>query len=293
LSYLSIPNLYRPEGQDILLFREAFALEKVHGTSAHLSWRNGKLTFSSGGASHERFRALFDEPGLTAKLTEKIGLADGTVAIYGEAHGGKLLGMSKTYGMELRFVAFEARINDCWLSVPQAHDFTESLGLQFVHYEKIPATLEAINAQRDAPSVQAVRNGMEPGHIREGIVLRPLIEVMKNNGQRIICKHKRDEFRETQETRSVEVDPAKLQVLQEAEKIADEWVTAMRLEHVLDKIQTPLSVKTTKTVIDAMLEDVLREGSGEFQDSPEARKAIGKKTAEMFHGWLKCPTTTV
>ncbi|MDE2095661.1 MAG: hypothetical protein KGL39_00260 [Patescibacteria group bacterium] len=163
--------------------------------------------------------------------------------------------------------------------------------MEFVHYVKIPTDLEAINRERDADSVQAVRNGMGPGKIREGIVLRPLIEVRKNNDERIIAKHKRDEFRETQETRSVEVDPVRLQVLQEAEKIADEWVTPMRLDHVLAKIpqeeNRPLTIERTKEVISSMIKDVLREGEGEFVNSPEVGRAIGKRTAQLFKQYLQ------
>jgi hypothetical protein len=267
-------------------------MEKIHGTSAHVSWRDGRLHFSSGSASSTRFKALFDEPAMTAKFMEHIGVGK-AATVYGEAYGGKLMGMSKTYGIELGFVVFDIKIDDLWLAVPQAHQLAESLGFQFVHYVKIPTNLEAISRERDADSVQAIRCGMGPGHIREGVVLRPPIEVRKNNDERIIMKHKRDEFRETQETRSVEVDPARLKVLQEAEQIADEWVTARRMEHVLGKVEGDLTPKRTPEVIAAVLEDVLREGKGEFVDSPEARKAIGKKAAYEFLQTFKRKEATI
>ena len=65
MGYAHIVNLYRPDGQTILLFRECWALEKVHGTSAHVSFvRSGAggiaVSFSPGAESAERFRALFD-----------------------------------------------------------------------------------------------------------------------------------------------------------------------------------------------------------------------------------------
>lgn len=65
------------------------------------------------------------------------------------------------------------------------------------------------NTLQNQSPVQAIRNGMG-SHIREGVILRPLIEVRKNNDERIIVKHKRDEFRETKEHRHVETDPDKL-----------------------------------------------------------------------------------
>ena len=45
-------------------------------------------------------------------------------------------------------------------------------------------------------------------------------------------------------------------------------------------------IKATPRVIAAMIEDVLREGSGEIVDSRDARAAIGRKTAAMFKAWL-------
>ena len=47
MGYLHIDNLYK--AQDILNFKTCYALEKIHGTSAHLKWDNGELTFFSGG----------------------------------------------------------------------------------------------------------------------------------------------------------------------------------------------------------------------------------------------------
>ena len=77
-------------------------------------------------------------------------------------------------------------------------------------------------------------------------------------------------------------DPAKLAVLDAAEDIANEWVTPTRLQHVLDKLEQGIGLDRTKDVIAAMVEDVTREGKGEIVDSKDARKAIGKKAAELF-----------
>jgi hypothetical protein len=69
MGYMHIENLYR--NQKILNFKRCYALEKVHGTSARVSWDAEKvrqeagakyagLTFFGGGESNERFAALFD-----------------------------------------------------------------------------------------------------------------------------------------------------------------------------------------------------------------------------------------
>ena len=275
MSYAHIENLYK--NQTILMFRECYATEKIHGSSAHVAWKDGKLTLFAGGESAERFAALFSRETLTEGFTA---LGHDEVTVYGEVYGGRCQGMSATYGKELRFIAFEVQIGEAWLSVENAVDVATKLGIEFVHYRKISTDLTAIDAERDADSVQAVRNGMGPGHKREGIVLHPLQEFRDQRGDRVIAKHKRDEFKETATPR--EVDPAKAKTLADAEAIALEWVTDMRLTHVLDKLPGPHCPEQTGMVIKAMTEDVMREGAGEFVDTKDARRAIGSRTAAMF-----------
>jgi hypothetical protein len=290
VGYLHIDNLYK--NTDVLAFKEVYALEKIHGTSAHISFKlNGSLPvdfggpkptplihFFSGGEKHDNFVKLFDHEKLFAKFVE-LGLD--SVTIYGEAYGGKQQGMRETYGPNLKFVAFDVEIGDNWLGVEQAAAFCASLGLEFVHFEKGPATVEWLNSQRDADSMQAIRNGVGPGKIREGVVIRPPFEVKTNNGKRVISKHKRDEFKETSTPRAV--DPEKLVVLSDAKAIASEWVTEMRLSHVMDKLSPPaIAMEDIKRVIYAMMEDIGREAEGEIKWSPAVNKAIGNETATLF-----------
>lgn len=289
MGYMHIENLYK--NQIILGSKRCYALEKVHGTSAHVRFSgttdasgavvDGMLSYFSGGASHERFVELFDHAALTAAF---IALGHVDVTVYGEAYGGKEQGMSATYGKSLAFIAFDVLIGGKWLDVPKALDVVTSLGLEFVPFVEGPTDLEWLNAQRDAPSEVAVRRGITEPRSREGVVLRPIYEVTLNNGDRVIAKHKGDQFRETKSPRVV--DPERAEALAGANAIADEWVTEMRLSHVLDKIPTTGPEDTPK-VIAAMIEDVIRESKGEIVDSREARKAIGTATARMFNQRLK------
>lgn len=283
MGYLHVKNLYAE--QDILMFKECFALEKIHGTSAHIGWNGTKLSFFSGGASHDNFVALFNADTIIAKLIELgFNTDDRKVTVYGEAYGGKEQGMSVTYGKELKFIVFDVRIGDCWLNVPKAEEFAISLGLEFIHYKRVSTDLAALDAERDADSEQAIRNGVGAGKKREGVVIRPLIELTKNNGSRVITKHKRDEFRETKSPRPV-VDPAKMKILEDANAIAEDWVTAMRLQHVLDKLPGH-SIEKMREVIAAMTEDVLREGENEIVVNDTVKKAIGKRTALEYKQYL-------
>lgn len=274
MGYLHIDNLYK--NQDILLFKECYALEKIHGTSAHVSWNKEKLGFFSGGSRYETFIDIFDKEKLAIRfLKEDIG----KVMIYGEAYGGKQQGMRATYGDSLKFIAFDVLIgDDCWLNVPLADEFCTNLGIEFVSYEKVSTDISILDRQRDLHSRQAVRNGVLATKPQEGVVLRPLIEMRKNHGSRIIAKHKI--LRETFTPRKVQ-DPALLVVLENAQEIATEWVTAERLRHVLDKIENPC-VECMREIIHSMLEDIKREGDGEIIWNKAVTRAISKKTVKLF-----------
>lgn len=280
MGYLHIQNLYK--SQTILLFHNCYALEKVHGTSAHISFNSQStevLRFFSGGESHTRFVNLFDQ----AALTEAF-LACGwpVVTVYGEAYGGRQQGMAATYGDRLGFIVFDITVGDRWLNVPEMAAMAASLGLESVPYEEIKTTLEEMNRVRDLPSEVAVRRGMGGDKRREGVVLRPLVEMTDGNGDRVITKHKLEAFSERATPQKI-VSSDKLVVLAEAEAIATEWVTPMRLQHVLQKLPDATDdMRTIPSLIKAMVEDVYREGTGEIVESKEASQAIGKRAAMLF-----------
>lgn len=298
MGYLKIPNLYK--SREVLLFKEVYVMEKIHGTSAHLKLRRNThldgayVTFFSGGEKYEKFISLFDDTQLV-RIFDQMGVNE--LVIFGEAYGGSQQGMSHTYGKDLKFVVFDVKIDGHWLSVPNAEQVAERFGLDFVYYQKVDSEIEMLNEMRDADSVQAQKNGMGIGHKSEGIVIRPLIEVTMNNGERVIAKHKRDDFRETKTPRNI--DTEKLKVLEEAQAIADEWVTEMRLAHVIDRINATmasipnthevpeLGVEETGFVIKKMIEDIKIEGEGEIVWSKDVERAIGKKTALLYKSRFK------
>lgn len=283
MGYRHINNLYKDKR--ILMFKEVYAMEKVHGTSAHISYRDGQLHFFSGGEKHNNFVALFDKDSLTQKF-EEIGHKD--IVVFGEAYGGKQQAMSHTYGKNLCFIAFEVKIGEKWLSVPRAETIANKLGLEFVPYERVPTDIEALEQERDRPSRVAVRRGILEPKISEGVVLRPLEEVTFNDGDRCIVKFKTEQFSERKsKADSKTVDAEKLAILAEAREVAEEWVTSMRLEHVLDKLPKDLSIEDMATVISAMKEDILREGLGEIVVSKAVLTEISKKTANLFTKKLK------
>jgi hypothetical protein len=286
MGYMHIDNLYK--NNQIMQFKNCYALEKVHGTSAHIQWSNGHVSFYSGGEKHDNFVALFDSDKLTEFFKSKYGDED-LVRIHGEAYGGKQQAMSKTYGPKLHFIVFDVNVNGFWLDVPKAEDYALALGLEFVPYELVGTDPDSLNRERDRDSIVAIRRGMGEGHIREGVVLRPPFEVRLNGGGRCMSKHKRDEFREHKSPRDITIDPEKQAMLDKAEEIADEWCVPMRLEHVIDKMTIDgiePEMKDIPKVIDAMIEDIFREAKGEIVEGREVRKAIGTRAVKLFKARL-------
>ena len=292
MGYMHIENLAK--NATILMFRECFALEKIHGTSAHIVFKrnhdgSADLSFFSGGASHVSFVELFNEEALKAAflLMDSPGLT-----VYGEAYGGKEQGMRATYGDRLKFVAFDVLLHavedtvERWLSVDDADATVQKLGLEFVPYVRLSTDIEALNAERDRPSRQAVRNGITEPKPAEGIVLRPILEFKGRYDTRVISKYKRAEFSERTSKRDTVVDPGKVEILAKADSIAAEWVTQHRLDHVLNhlraKLQRDLTMADTRTVIEAMIEDVTREAQGEIVTSKDAIKAISNAAVALF-----------
>ena len=295
MGYMHINNLYKDDR--IFQFSECYALEKIHGTSAHISFKKAadgefNVAFFSGGESHDKFVTLFDEANLASclySILERMPADSTEITVYGEAYGGKQQGMRETYGNDLKFIVFDVLINGKWTDVLSAEAIALKLGLEFVDYVKIPTQLSRIDEERNKPSTQAKRNGIIEPKIREGIVLRPIEETFDHRGNRIISKHKNDIFKETKTQR--QVDPEKLQVLADANKIADEWVTEMRLQHVLDRALAlkmaaedfaPLDVKDTSIIINLMQEDIKREAAGEIVENKNTMKAIASATARLF-----------
>ena len=274
MGYMHIDNLYK--NADILRFKQCYALEKVHGTSAHITYKNDELHFFSGGANHEKFLELFNHEELIEKFKE---IGQDVITIYGEAYGGKINGMSKIYGTDLKFVVFEVQIHDNWLTVPNAEEITNKLGLKFVPYELIDVTIENLNTERDKPSIVAQWAGMGDDHPREGIVTRLVGgELIHPNGKRLISKHKIAQYCETKTPRNIGDNALVLQ----AEAAAIEYVTDERLRHVLDALGNPTELSDTPKVLAAFVEDVLREGDNEVQDNKETRKAIGSAAVKLW-----------
>lgn len=284
MSYYKIPNLYKD--QTVLLFKQVWVTEKIHGNSSHIIFdpdQPNKLIFYPGGTPLEDFVKIFNEETLLKKIKEHFGEGKKLI-LYGEHYGGKIQGMREVYGDKNRFALFDIKLDKVWLSFDDVQTIGKTLELDVVPGEQVVCDMEVLTICRDDPSEQAVLNGITEKREREGIVIKPLVELTKNNGQRVIAKYKTDKFMETKTPRKI--DKEQMKILTDAKEIAKEWVTHMRLAHILDKFLSP-SVKDTGDVIKAIIKDIEIEAKDEITMTKEAEKAIGRLTAKMFKEKIK------
>ena len=300
MGYAHIENLYK--SMEILQTeKEIYTLEKVHGTSANIQFVQSvtslKIIHFHGGGNRDEFISSHDIETLENKYYrffngEVVSITGYNIIFFGELYGGKIHRMKHTYGESQKFIVFDVFCGTAkydgkdregyFLPVPQAEMVAREFGFDFVSYKKIECNLDLINAERDAPS--AIAHALNLGdQIREGVVLRPTIEKLDRFGNRLIVKHKRNEFMETKTPR--EISPEKLKAMEDAKAVAEEWVTEMRLEHVLDALAAKgveIKIENMCHFIAAMVEDVYREGKGELIESENTTKMIGKHTALLF-----------
>jgi hypothetical protein len=283
MGYAHIKNLY--QDKTVLLFKEVWATEKIHGTTAWILYDQDlypdTLHYHHGGGPREHFIPLFDERRIYEYLKENFG--NKHIRLHGEYYGGKINKQRHRYG-DYGFILFEIRVGDVFLSFDKVQIIGGKLGLDVVDGVIVPATVEALDRERDRPSVLAMKRGIGDTIEREGIVIHPLIELTKNNGERVIAKHKGERFMETATPR--DISPEKLLVLEEAEAIAFEWVTPMRLEHVLDAFPDA-ELKELPFIIRAMQDDIIKESIGEIKWPDGGMKAVSRRTVELFKDWMR------
>jgi RNA ligase len=304
MGYQKICNLYRFPDY-LRIFKEVHVLEKIDGTSSHLEIHTTpddgcNISLFHGGGDKYTFRNLFDLDKIKdIYLNSEIECDGGFkkrffgkhITLYGEFFGGKIQGLSKTYGTAGAFVVFDVKLRNAllgdvnsnnWMDVDAAERTAKAFGLDFVWHTVCENTIENLNKYRDQPSQEGIRRGCGERKA-EGIVTKPLVTVYDCNGGRYVFKHKRDDNRETKSTR--EVDPSRELEVFKGQAVADEFVTKERLRHILDKGGWT-TLQDIPAVIAAMQNDIALECSGEYIPSKFVDKAIGGRTVTLYREHL-------
>jgi len=114
------------------------------------------------------------------------GVVDDEVIFYGEGFGGSIQRGKHEYGTEKRFVLFDISVNGRFLPFYDVINIGEACGLDVVDSKS--------GSLQDA--IEFVRAGFPSkyGGQAEGLVLRPLVELYDQYGNRVIAKVKTRDF---------------------------------------------------------------------------------------------------
>lgn len=169
--------------------------EKVDGTNIRVIFKDGKVTF--GGRTDN---AQIPAP-LIAKLNERfLPMADKMetvfgcdVCLYGEGYGAKIQKGGGNYRPDQDFVLFDVLlfdvlVDDWWLQREDVEDVAAKLGIDVVPVIGYGSLYDAVTIAQEGITSRW-------GKFKaEGIVARPVFELKRRNGGRIITKIKCRDF---------------------------------------------------------------------------------------------------
>jgi hypothetical protein len=110
--------------------------------------------------------------------------------LYGEGYGPGIGPMGKLYRSDQTFILFDVMINGWWLRWPDVEDVAYKLNLTYVPVVGSGTLDEAIEMTR-----AGFDSLIAPGVASEGLVVRPVVDMLDRSGQRIIGKIKHKDFK--------------------------------------------------------------------------------------------------
>ena len=144
-----------------------------------------------------KMHALFDDADWLDIFPSLMGvLAPFPVTLYGEGYGKKIQGCGSRYLKDdVNFILFDVRVGNIWLTRESCEDIAEKLHIDMVPYLGEFTLFQAINEVKDGFKS---RISEDRSLDAEGMVLKPKMELLKRNGERIITKIKTSDFKKYQ-----------------------------------------------------------------------------------------------
>lgn len=166
--------------------------EKIDGTNIRIHWDGHTITF--GGRtdaaqipSHlmNKLNEIFSNT-TTEEMFEQM-FGEKEVILFGEGYGNKIQ-KGGLYRPDVGFILFDVMIGDVYLSRINVESIATSLGLEIVPIVLEGTIDEAVAFVKTHPDSTIGQAKME------GVVGRPLVELMDRRGQRVIVKIKVRDF---------------------------------------------------------------------------------------------------
>lgn len=164
--------------------------EKVDGTNIRVMWDGERVTFG-GKTDNAQIPAT-----LVNKLQEFFPVEKFSsvfpnsfpLCLYGEGYGLRIQDGKQYNPTGVDFTLFDVLIKGWWLNRENITDIAKTLGISVVPIIGEGSLLQAVELAR-----QGFQSAWGP-FTAEGIVLRPKVELLRRNGERIITKIKHKDF---------------------------------------------------------------------------------------------------
>lgn len=291
---------------------EVVVTEKVHGSAMRIGLIDGKVRI--GGRRLEfvdirpeskegqGFVSWVLDTGLDRKVSEAFAGHD--VILFGEWHGSGTpskgwpqiqKGIRYLKGNDFRI--FDIKLDGAYLAQDEVPACAARVGLKAmpVLYRGRPDG-EAFNSLIDTMSRVGEENGIaDPENTIEGIVVRPPEMQWDPKGGPVMAKYKVGKWAErASKAKHPKTPPKEKPVIPGAKEFAEEFVTPVRLEHVLDQLREegiPIDVKSMGEVMKRMGQDIKREGASALAEAgiewKDASPFVTHLTKQLFSRHLK------
>lgn len=299
------------EAPRIFELPEVVITEKIHGSGMRIGLIDGcvrlggrRLEFQSispRSKDGQGFVSWVFETGLDKKIAETF--QNHNIVFYGEWHGSGTpqkgwpqiqKGIRYIKGNDFRI--FDVRLDGKYVSQDQISEFAAKIGLKTmpVLYRGIPDG-KIFDSFIDTPSRLGAENGIvDPENTMEGIVIRPVEFLWEENHEPVMAKHKVGKWAERASAQSHPKTPKQhKEIPAGAKEFAEEFVTNVRLEHVLDQLKEaniPIDKSAMGEVMKRMGQDIKREGATTLVDAnlewKDVSPFVTKRTKEVFLEYL-------
>lgn len=169
--------------------------EKVDGTNIRIIW-DGHSIMTAGRTNKSEIpkpladylRELFGDIA-TEELFEQM-FGEKEVVLYGEGYGAGIQKVGAKYSSTPKFILFDVKINDVYLSRTNVEMIAKNLGLDVVPIVFTGTLYAAAEYVKSHPKSKLGDVEME------GIVCRPALELLDHRGERLIVKIKSRDMKE-------------------------------------------------------------------------------------------------